>query len=1245
MVGVAATNTGVDLDNTLTLNTAIQGTYGKLTLQANGTYSYARDPGTAGGVDDVFTYTIKDGDGDLSHTTLTIHIDDSGVTTSVTAGGQVFEAGLPARGSEPAGSDSAANSETTTGTITYTAADGPATVTIDGVAVTAVNQTFVHAGIGTLTITSIAAGSIGYSYTLADNTLAATSSDTFAVVVTDKDGDHDDKTLTISIIDDAPTAVADTDSVAAGTYGPATGNVLTGGTDALDANTTDGNADTQGADGAVVVGVAATNTGVDLDNTLTLNTAIQGTYGKLTLQANGTYSYARDPGTAGGVDDVFTYTIKDGDGDLSHTTLTIHIDDSGVTTSVTAGGQVFEAGLPARGSEPAGSDSAANSETTTGTITYTAADGPATVTIDGVAVTAVNQTFVHAGIGTLTITSIAAGSIGYSYTLADNTLAATSSDTFAVVVTDKDGDHDDKTLTISIIDDAPTANDDNVAGTITGSTIISGLFSNDVFGADGVDTDNSPVTGQVTATNGSHGTVTYNNDGTFTYNPTGVFVGDDTFTYTIKDGDGDTSTATVTVHVQTNTTPTGGGSVSLLVNEAALDLTQDASPLPADLHTGVVTGTNPSSRAETDQKTTGITFNATGEAINVAFGDPADSGSGWVAPTVNGLASGYTLQWSVVSGELVGTLFQGATNLGPAIYLHLTNTTAAPNTSVTPTVTATLTDQFQHALTPAGTNDVTISGLRVVATDTSGDQVFGTVGVTVRDDIPTVFTSETIYVEDKANTLLTGQVNFAVASGADGVGDVVFNVTEGAAVKDTGGNNVFLNGEQLFYHIVDSHTIQGLSSVANGSDLAFTAVLHPGTDTWDFTLNGILFNGAEFTTSGFTNPGGSNNQAIVLRAPVADTNHHDLLATANGGLSVNTNSAQFGVDDGNSIKNGETLRFDFVSNAATDGTVAGTTYTSHYDIQAFSASIDHGGGGPSTFKIRAVSADNDLSFVGDGTGESTVSAIVVTVANNSGGTAPVVTVNGDGTVTLSNMDNGDTFTITAGSQTFNAVEIIGLPGTNTFKVSSPLFTTGNAATPFDISTPVTATDGDGDPQAGSLTVHLSPDASTTQGTSSGETLQTTATITNLLGEDGNDTLNGLNGQVDTLAGGRGNDTLKGLGGADVLSGGSGADHFVLTAPSDGGDHILDFSNAEGDSIDVLLAGFSGAGLAAGTPTAAQFGSDGTNNFGSGAERFHFNTATHTLLYDADGNGGGSSAVVLAILDNAANLAANNIHIT
>ncbi|MGX5845364.1 Ig-like domain-containing protein, partial [Mesorhizobium sp. ArgA1] len=170
-----------------------------------------------------------------------------------------------------------------------------------------------------------------YSYTLIDNTLTDPSSTSFAVVVTDADGDPAPAgNLVINIVDDVPTAVADTDAVAAGSFGPVGGNVI-------DGSGSDGNAagaDTKGADGATVVGVQAGNTNAAVDNAATLGVEIQGTYGKLTLAADGTYSYVRDAGSPGGVNDVFTYTIKDGDGDTSHTTLTISIGDGTPTVLI-----------------------------------------------------------------------------------------------------------------------------------------------------------------------------------------------------------------------------------------------------------------------------------------------------------------------------------------------------------------------------------------------------------------------------------------------------------------------------------------------------------------------------------------------------------------------------------------------------------------------------------------------------------------------------------------------------------------------------------------------------------------------------------------------------------------------------------------------------------------------------------------------------------------------------------------------
>ena len=99
MSGVAG-NTNANLDDPTTLAGVIQGAFGKLTLAADGSYSYTRNAGTTGGVSDVFTYTIKDGDGDLSHTTLTISLGiyaDQRIPAPGGATTTVFEHGLPAR--------------------------------------------------------------------------------------------------------------------------------------------------------------------------------------------------------------------------------------------------------------------------------------------------------------------------------------------------------------------------------------------------------------------------------------------------------------------------------------------------------------------------------------------------------------------------------------------------------------------------------------------------------------------------------------------------------------------------------------------------------------------------------------------------------------------------------------------------------------------------------------------------------------------------------------------------------------------------------------------------------------------------------------------------------------------------------------------------------------------------------------------------------------------------------------------
>ncbi|TPJ42893.1 Ig-like domain-containing protein, partial [Mesorhizobium sp. B2-6-5] len=811
-----------------------------------------------------------------------------------------------------------------------------------------------------------------------------------------------------------------------------------------------------------------------------------------------------------------------------------------------------------------------------------------------------------------------------------------AAESFTYQVTDANGNTTTGTINIAIVDDVPTAHDDTWGSTITGPTTLTGLLGNDVFGADGVDTDNSPLSGQVTVTtNGAHGTVVYNNDGTFTYTPTGVYVGSDSFTYTIKDGDGDTSTATVTLNVQTNTVPSGGGTASLTLNEAALDTKLDGT-LPADLQAGVVTGTNPGSRGETAQANSGITFTTSGEAISVDFANPTDA-SKWVAPTVSGLASGYTLSWSLVGGELVGHLIQtlGSVDLGAFVYLALSNTTAAANSSLTPVVTATLTDQLQHA---AGSGNITINGLQVVATDTSGDHVSGAVNLTVLDDAPLPFNPDGIFVENVPHTVLTESINFAASAGADGVGNVVFNVNEGAAVT-SGSANIFLNGEQVFFHVVDTHTVEGRTSAANGSDLAFTATLDPTTDTWTYTQAATMFAGNQFNTANFS-PSGGNNQAIVLDSANSTS---DLLATGNSPNFVNTSTGSWGVDGGNSIGPGEEIRFDFVSSATTNGTIAGTSYTGHYEVASYSQQIGNVSGPDLvSITIRPVNADNDASYIGD-SDESTAFGSLITVINGSGGAAPTTAYDAvHGTWTITGLAQGDTFTVVANSDPFSAIEISANNGSNDFKLGPVTYTTANAVTPFDISIPVNATDGDGDLIAGSVTAHLSPDTSTWQGTPGADTHTTTITETALFGEDGNDILSGLPGQADLLAGGRGIDTLFGDTGNDTLYGGSGNDTLNggggndLLIGGSGQDTLIGGTGADTfklEHLDIkdLISDYSGVG---GDGDVIDLTSLFKTGAGNVADFVNYDSATHALSVDANGLAGGANFIDVAQLTNA-----------
>src|SRR5215472_11806514 len=126
----------------------------------------------------------------------------------------------------------------------------------------------------------------------------------------------DDASQPVSSGHSEPVARPDVDILPPGSFGPATGNAITGhGTNS-------------GAAGADTVGASATITQVQGAGGQTVvsngNFQVPGQYGVLQMDQQGNFNYVRNPNTPDGVKDVFNYTVADAAGSSS-TTLTIDI--------------------------------------------------------------------------------------------------------------------------------------------------------------------------------------------------------------------------------------------------------------------------------------------------------------------------------------------------------------------------------------------------------------------------------------------------------------------------------------------------------------------------------------------------------------------------------------------------------------------------------------------------------------------------------------------------------------------------------------------------------------------------------------------------------------------------------------------------------------------------------------------------------------------------------------------------------
>ena len=709
---------------------------------------------------DVFVYTIKDGDGDLSTTTLTINVANvldppaaAGITVDEAALDTVTS-GADIGNGTVTGSNPGSTAETVTGTLSVPGATG-----------------FVPQNI-TTTYGLFKLNANGtYTYTLTkpfdtnpDNNNGVTTvnaAETISYTATDG-ANNVTGTITVNIIDDVPTANADEDFIASGASGPVTGNVLdaTEDTVAEDANATDGVADRQGADGAVVVGVAAGNINANLDSPATLGTPIQGLYGKLTiLNDGGDYTYTRDPGTAGNASDVFTYTIKDGDGDLAHTTLTIHIGNAPVRiynfNPALEGGDVTvdEDDLPA------GSDTPKQSLTQAGSFNISAPDGVKTLVIG--ATTVINSAVNNGAFTPATITTplgntlniltynSTTGLITYSYTLTGAETHANAGsqnslpESFSIMLTDQDNDSISANLVVQIIDDVPVANDDTANQFPENAPILINVIANDTRGADGV--ANSAIL-QIPGSLTGLGTLTNNGNGTFTYVAAPGEAGTVTFQYTISDADGDSDPATVTINLAQDSVPIGGQTAASVDDDGLSGATGTGNPASTidDL-------TVPNGDGDGSEATFGgtLVFTPSGDIPNVLSFAGMDGLTGSVGTET------VTYGWAAGTNTLTAT--------GPRGILFTVQITNV-NTG---TYKVTLLDNVLHAGGPNNENAVDpTTALTYTIKDSDSPAVNGTLTITFDDDAPSATAEASQNVAEGAT--LNGTFDFI--PGADGAG-------------------------------------------------------------------------------------------------------------------------------------------------------------------------------------------------------------------------------------------------------------------------------------------------------------------------------------------------------------------------------------------------------------------------------------------------------------------------------------------
>ncbi|MGZ9724314.1 VCBS domain-containing protein [Rhizobium miluonense] len=665
---------------------SVTGTYGTLSVSANGTWTYVLDQSKADPLNvsdhpqESFTVQLSDGQGGITTQTVVVTVNGTNDAPTISiangdsASGIVTEAGIGVA------NDTAHN--TASGHLTGADIDSPSLTwsVIAGLGQTANQNGSVTGAYGTLSVNANGTWSYVLDQSKANPlNVSDHPQESFKVQLSDGQGGITTQTVVVTVngTNDAPTiSIANGDSASGIVTEAGIGVANDTAHNTASGHLSGADVDSSSLTWSVIAGLGQTGNG---------NGSVTGTYGTLSVSANGTWSYALDQSKADPLNvsdhpqESFTVRLSDGQGGITTQTVVVTVNGTNDAPTITiangdsAGGTVTEAGIGVA------NDIAHN--TASGHLTGADVDSSSLTwsVVAGGGQTGNGNGSVTGAYGTLSVSANGTWTYALDQSKADPlNVSDHPQESFTVRLSDGQGGITTQTVVVTVNGTNDAA---SISGTATGSVTEDGqLTANGALTVADVDNGQNHFQAPSSLT-GTYGTFTFNaTTGAWGYtlnnsasNVQALNSGQTvTDKLTVASADG-TASQDIVVTIHGTNEPVSAPSISSVID-----------------HVGSIQGSL-ANGAVTDDTNLGIRVSLTGT--------------------------------SAVSGDTV-QLYNGTTALGTAVTLTSTNISNGYIDITTPTLTNGATYNFRASITDGGvTTPLSPSGAYDIKIDTTAPTV------------------------------------------------------------------------------------------------------------------------------------------------------------------------------------------------------------------------------------------------------------------------------------------------------------------------------------------------------------------------------------------------------------------------------------------------------------------------------------------------------------------------------------------